>query len=293
MDLRADDAEIGNYATLLDTLNIGLLVFAEDCSVYLRNSRADAILGDTPGTWEDENGRPLRLDDRPEMQALRTRQAVIQRAIGIRNEASGVRTWCTVSAFPVLTGDGELRCVLATLSDVSHYRRATSKSQYLPSHDPLTQVFNQRDILQLLNDESRRARRYGTPLALALISIDEFATFRLNEGPAGGEHLLGEVGQLLVRSLREFDLVGRFQADEFLLILPNVRVNDAMIGLERLRELLEATHWGVTAPWLTISGGLTEYSGEEVAALIESLQSLLITARAAGGNRLCVDLEMF
>lgn len=47
-DARADDAEIGNYARLLDSLSIGLLVFSLDGSEYLRNARAEAILGKTP-----------------------------------------------------------------------------------------------------------------------------------------------------------------------------------------------------------------------------------------------------
>lgn len=72
-----------------------------------------------PSTWEDENGRPLGLAHRPQMQALQTRQAVAQRAIVISNAALGTRTRCTVSAFPVLADDGMLRCVLLTVSYVA------------------------------------------------------------------------------------------------------------------------------------------------------------------------------
>ena len=293
VDLRAADGEIGNYAALLDSLHIGLLVFAADGSPWLRNGWADALLGSGAGVWEDENGQPLAAGNRPEAQVLQTGQAVLQRAIGIRNDALGTHTWCKASAFPVFAADGGLRRILLTLAELSRYSRLATENRPLPTHDPLTGVFNQRYILLLVNDESRRARRYGTPFALALIAIDNFPDFCRTHGADAGDRVLAEIGRQFCIGLREFDMVGRFGAEEFLLVLPNVRVSDAMIGLERLRELVEATHWRDGEPPLTISGGVSEYGGENTEALLEGLRSLLGTARAEGGNRLCVDLEMF
>ncbi|HNC53397.1 MAG TPA: GGDEF domain-containing protein [Accumulibacter sp.] len=293
VDLRADDGEIGNYAALLDSLHIGLLVFAADGSPWLRNGWADALLGSVSGVWEDENGQPLATGNRPETQVLQTGQAVLQRAICVRNDARGTRIWCKASAFPVFAADGSLRRVLLTLAELDRHSRLATENRPLPTHDPLTGVFNQRYILLLVDDESRRARRYGIPFALALIAIDNFPDFCRAHGSGAGESVLAEIGRLLGNGLREFDMVGRFGAEEFLVILPNVRVSDAMIGLERLRELVEATRWYDHEPALTISGGVSEYGGEDAATLIECLRSLLGTARTAGGNRLCVDLEMF
>jgi PAS domain-containing protein len=84
--------EIEHYAALLDSLGIGLLSFAADGSVHLRNSRATDLLGDTPTIWEDENGQPLPTDERLEMQVLHTRQAVHQRAMGIRESLPRARS---------------------------------------------------------------------------------------------------------------------------------------------------------------------------------------------------------
>lgn len=293
VDLRADDGEIDNYAALLDSLHIGLLVFTADGSPWLRNDWADALLGGMPGVWEDENGQPLVTGNRPETQVLQTGQAVLQRAIGIRNDALGTRTWCKASAFPVFAADGSLRRILLTLAELSRHGRLATENRPLPTHDPLTGVFNQRYILLLVNDECRRARRYGIPFALALIAIDNFPDYCRTHGSGAGDRVLAETGRLLCNSLREFDMVGHFGAEEFLLILPNVRVSDAMIGLERLRELVEATRWRDGEPPLTISGGVSEYGGEDAEVLIECLRSLLGMARTEGGNRLCVDLDMF
>lgn len=293
VDLRADDLEIEHYAALLDSLGIGLLSFAADGSVHLRNSRASDLLGDTPTIWEDENGQPLTDDQRLEMQVLHTRQAVHQRAMGIRNPPSGTQTWCKGSAFPVFSADGKLRRVLLILADLRQHGRMAGDRQQLPTHDPLTEVFNQRYIQLLLDDEIRRARRYGTPFVLALIAIDRFGDFSQANAIHAEPRVLARVGQLMCKNLREFDMIGRFGSDQFLLILPNVRVSEAMFGLERLRELVEASHWSGSEPLLTISGGVTEYTGEDTPLLIEHAASLLTAAREAGQNRLCVNMDIF
>ncbi|HRL74971.1 MAG TPA: diguanylate cyclase [Candidatus Accumulibacter phosphatis] len=290
VDLRADDAEIGRYAALLDSLGVALVAFAADGTRRLRNASADELLGDGAPQWIDENGRPLGDEERPEIQVRATLQAVHQRAVGIRTQSGAGVVWCRASAFPVLAADGSLRRVLLLLADRQHRGRVVGDRQQLPTHDPLTEVFNQRHIEILLDDESRRAQRYGTPFAVALIAIDQFAA---RCQAVGEEQVLARAARLLCHSLREFDMIGRHGADSFLIILPNVRVNEAMVGLERLRETIETGSTQGGDAGLTISGGVSEYTGEDVPALIERLASLLASARESGCNRLCVNLDLF
>ncbi|MQM31258.1 MAG: hypothetical protein CRU78_12340 [Candidatus Accumulibacter phosphatis] len=293
VDLCADDAEIGRYAALLDNLAIGLLVFNADGGLQLRNPQASSLLGDTEIRWEDDNGALLSTDQRLEMRVLRTRKAIWQQTLGIKQDASAAAIRCTASAFPVLAEDGSLRCVLLTLSDLSEHPKQTNEAPQRAAHNPLTGVYPQADILHLLADEGRRATRYGTPFSLALIGIDQLPELCRARGARAGARALADIGQLCGESLRDADMVGRFSADKFLLILPNVRVNDATIGLERLRELVETRHARADAEPLTISGGVSEFTGEDSAALIERVRSLLAAARDAGGNRLCVNLDFF
>lgn len=293
VDLCADDDEIARYAALLDTLDIGLLVFRCDGSLQLRNPQASSLLGDTETLWEDENGMALSNDQRLEQQVLRTRQAIRQRRIGFRKDASAAATLCNASAFPVLAEDGSLRCVLLTLSEIAQHPTKTGDALQRAAHDSISGTYSPADILQLLDDEGRRATRYGTPFSLALIGIDHFPELCREHGAQAGERALADVGRLLGESLRDADMVGGFRADKFLLILPNVRVNDATVGLERLRELVETRHASAEGEPLTISGGVCEFTGEDSAALIENVRSLLAAAREAGGNRLCVNLDFF
>lgn len=293
VDLRADDAEIGRYAALLDSLSIGLLVFTAGGSLQHGNVQANTLLEHATTIWEDENGETIAADNRLETLVLKTRQPVRHRAIGLRAGESGPVVWCSASAFPVFADDGSLRRVLLTLADLSRHNWLASETQELPTHDPLTGVFAQRYISLLLDDEGRRARRYGTPFAVGLVAIDHFRELCEAHGAQAGELILADVGRLISRCMREFDMIGRFDADHFLLILPNVRVNEAIVGLERLREQIELSHADNADLPLTISGGVSEFTGEDSAALIEDVRSLLAAALEAGGNRVCVDLDFF
>lgn len=293
VDLHADEIEIGHYGALLDTLNVGLLEFSTDGSLLQCNRQAQTLLGEEQPCWQDENGQPLSPDEHLAMQVVHTGQPVRQRAIGLRNSSSDLINWYKASAYPVLGDDGNLRRVLLILADLSRPSDLARDARQLPTHDPLTGLFNQRYISTLLDDECRRAQRYGRPFVLALLAIDDYPGICQTDGQQAGEDAVAEVGRLLARSLREFDMVGRFGADEFLLILPNARVNEATSVLERLRELIETTRLRGDDKALTISGGLTEYSNEDTPTLIDTVRSLLAAAQAADGNRICVNLDLF
>ena len=305
-DNHADDDEIERYARLLDSLNVGLQVFSADALPCSCNQQADELLGDAPYHWLDEDGRPLATDDHPLMLALRTGAPVLDRILAVASEEAGKivgdagsaernkddSIWLNVNALPVLAADGEVRRVLLTLTDISEMRFLQSEVEQLSIRDALTGVFNQPHVLHLLENEIHRARRYGTPFTLAQINLDHFRGFCNEHGRATGDKVLTRIGKLLNSSMREIDIAGRIGSDDFLLILPNIVPKDAMIGLERLRSLIETQTFTEQFLRITISGGITEYTGENAEAMIERSQSLVAHARRAGRNRFCMDLDI-
>jgi diguanylate cyclase (GGDEF)-like protein len=192
----------------------------------------------------------------------------------------------------VLSDEGAVRRVLVTLTDISEMRFLQSEVEQLSIRDPLTGVFNQPHILHLLENEIHRARRYGTPFTLAQIDIDRFRAFCTEHGQATGDSVLQRMGSLLCESMREIDIAGRIGIDDFLLILPNIALKDAMVGLERLRGLIETLTFTDKFLRVTVSGGMAEYSGENAEAMIERCQSLVMQARESGRNRFCMDTDI-
>lgn len=290
--LQADDAEIERYAALLDCLGVGLLVYATDAEVCLSNAQARAILNDGPASFTDESGHPLSEADRPAAVVLRTRRAIQDRVLGV-NDAGTASRWVNANVLPVLAGDGSIRRVLLTLSDISERNWLEAKIEQLSIRDPLTDAFNRHHTLQLLDDECQRSARYGTPSTIALIDIDRFREINDTYGRAAGDRLLGRVAQRIREALREIDIVGRYGGGEFLLILPNVHLDGAMVPLERIRAQIESEDFGSAGLSITVSGGVTECAGDKSTALIERAQTLLGQAKEAGRNRLCQDVDIF
>ncbi len=287
-DSHADDQEIKRYAALLDRLGIGMLVFSADTAPVFQNALASELMGDAPHTWADESGQPVVIDDLTRMLVHDSGKPIFQHALALTS--AGRRTiWLSINVVPVFSHDGSVRRILLTLTDISEERQLQSEISKLTTRDPLTGVFNQRQVMYLLENEIHRARRYGTPFTLAQLDIDRFLPFCEKHGPQVGDSVLSGIGKLLMESMREIDIAGRIGTDEFLLILPNVSLKDALVGLERLRVLIETQTFTDDYLRVTISGGITEYTGENSSTLIERSKSLLINARESGRNRFCLD----
>ena len=287
----ADNDEIARYAELLDSLQAGLIVYTVDGSVFLVNKVAQKLLGDRPLEWRDTNGQIIARDDHPLSLALQTARPVFDRRLMLCQDQAHA-TELSVNALPVFSEDGTVRQILLTLIDAIRTPADKHTAELHSTHDTLTGTFNKNHVIYLLENEIHRARRYGTPFTLALLDIDQFEDLCSKHSKEAGAAVLADLGTLLIESMREIDIVGLFGTDEFLLILPNVQMKDAMIGLERLRTLIESHAFSVRKLQITISGGITEYTGENSSALIDRIQTLILYARNSGRNRFCLDMDL-
>ncbi len=284
----ADDEEIGRYADLLDKLDVGLMSFSPDGTLCLSNATADILLESAASGLLDANGQ-VSVDKIPPLaEVLLGRPAVFEQVLTL-SDGQTASAWLSVNAIPFLAADGSLRRVVLTLEDITDLHELEREVGRLTNVDAQTRTFNFRAIMRMLDVEIRRAQRYGTPFSLAQVGIDGFQVLRQEDGENLALRILAEIGPLLCESLREIDMVGRTGEDEFLLILPNVRLNDAIIGMERLRASVEARSFTDRKLRLTISGGITEYTGENAASLTARSRDLLTNARQSGGNRFCLD----
>jgi len=296
----ADDEEIARYAKLLDSVNIGLQVFTADALPCFRNKQADRLLGNRSHNWLDERGMPVASDEHPLNLTLRSGTSVLDRIMALTGDSQvggegsegDDSIWLNVNTLPVLSEDGRVRRVLLTLTDISEMRFLQGEVEQLSVRDPLTGVYNQPHVLHLLENEIHRARRYGTPFTLAQIDIDHFRAFCAEHGQKVGDKVQIRLGELLNDCMREIDIAGRVGIDDYLLILPNIGLKDAMIGLERLRGLIETQTFTDKFARITVSGGIVEYTGENAEAMIERCQSLVAHARESGRNRFCMDTDM-
>lgn len=127
---------------------------------------------------------------------------------------------------------------------------------YLAVTDPLTDLNNFRYFTQCLDHEIHRAVRYGNPLCLLMIDVDNFKLINDHYGHLEGDGLLKRVGQILKRMTRKVDIVCRYAGDEFVVILPETEINQAWKAAEKIKENIKnLSSWKE----ITVSMGLAQY----------------------------------
>lgn len=180
----------------------------------------------------------------------------------------------------------------AAASDVSSERTTIEELERRASIDSLTGVLSRRALFERLTSEFERARRYGSPLAVAVLDLDHFKLVNDRHGHVMGDALLRRLGQLLKKSVRTSDAAGRFGGDEFILVLPESDLAAAKQTAERVQELLEK-EGSVALPdgrllRLQASLGVSELTADvtDVAMLVARADASLYRAKRAGRNRI-------
>ena len=166
-----------------------------------------------------------------------------------------------------------------------------STMSYLANTDSLTRVSNRRHLEVLLEEEEKRAARYGNPFCVLLLDIDHFK--RVNDvfGHDVGDEVLREMADLLFTSVRSVDHVGRWGGEEFLIVLPEVGLEEARTSAVRLKGLIEA-HAFEPAGTVTASFGVAEFSrGEGLDVLIRRADAALYGAKQEGRNKVRTDAD--
>jgi len=160
---------------------------------------------------------------------------------------------------------------------------ANKKSYYydLSILDGLTGVYNHRYLHEVLDRELARARRYPQNLSLVMIDVDNFKKYNDTNGHMAGDELLKGLTNLLVRSLRNLDMVFRYGGEEFCILLIETNKEGARLAAERLLNLIR-----LSLP-TTISMGIAEFptDSREKDMLIDKADKALYEAKTSGKNK--------
>jgi diguanylate cyclase (GGDEF)-like protein len=174
-------------------------------------------------------------------------------------------------------------------ADGQRLRDELNKVRLLSLTDEFTGLPNRRAFMRRLQDEIGRAQRYGNPLALALLDLDEFKAINDVHGHAAGDEVLRFYANQVLSILRHHDMVARYGGEEFAVMLPNTSTDgaaSAMAKVQQRAQELFCTFGNKTLRLPTFSAGLTMYqTGESPTGLIERADRALYRAKASGRNR--------
>jgi len=155
--------------------------------------------------------------------------------------------------------------------------------------DFLTEIFNRRHFMSLARNEFARARRYRHPLSLIMIDIDHFKKINDSFGHEAGDTVLREMALTIKDKLRQSDIPSRFGGEEFVILLPETSLEQALIVAEKIRLDLERLRLGAAAIRLTASLGVAglENDIENLDELLRQADQAMYRAKREGRNRVC------
>jgi diguanylate cyclase len=154
--------------------------------------------------------------------------------------------------------------------------------------DPLTQVMNRRGITMGVLEAMAQAERYNTPLSVAMVDIDHFQRINDQFGESAGDKVLADLAGVLADSLRMPDKVGRYEGEEFMVVLPHTPLTQAKKIAERIRANVANAKLsaGGKRTALTVSIGVTQYAkGADLELLWSRANAAVQEAKRDDGNR--------
>jgi two-component system cell cycle response regulator len=161
----------------------------------------------------------------------------------------------------------------------------------LSNRDSLTNLYNHRYFFEVLDRELKRAHRYGHPVSLIFIDIDNFKHFNDCHGHLTGDLVLKHIGMLFLRNVRAHDLIFRYGGEEFAIVFPETEKEKTGFIAEKLQKALkeqpEVVHYGKMLR-ITISAGIATYPDDvefNRDKLIECADQALYKAKLTGKNK--------
>jgi diguanylate cyclase (GGDEF)-like protein/PAS domain S-box-containing protein len=203
--------------------------------------------------------------------------------------SDGGYVWVLVRGMAVRDAGGRPYRIAGSQTDITARRAAEEQLRLDATHDPLTGLYNRRQLLVELEQQLALALRHNHSLSFCICDVDHFKQINDTHGHPAGDRVLRTVGETLRRHLRVGDIAGRYGGDEFCVVFPHTEASRAVLVAERIRRSLGATafacqegrHFRVSATF-----GVADLSNgaADVETLIAHADTALYKAKNLGRN---------
>jgi diguanylate cyclase (GGDEF)-like protein len=237
-------------------------------------ARAPDKEGWTEGTWHAEDSLTVPLEDRDgDLIGLISMDEPLEGALPTEDDCRALEYFAQQCAMAV----AESRRLQAALEEAVT--------------DELTGLVNRRGLLERAPTMVEHARRTSSQLAALFVDIDNFKDINDSFGHAFGDEVIAAVASAVSRRLRRDDLVARFGGEEFVALLPDTPVEEAVALAEEVRRIVASSELVAMHPPLRVrvSVGVAALGpGQDTRKLLASADSALYRAKRTGRDRVCV-----
>jgi diguanylate cyclase (GGDEF)-like protein/PAS domain S-box-containing protein len=299
MKARLED-EVGMWNLLFEQSRDGIVILDENGKLFKANKQFAYMLG---YTMEEIAG--LHVWDWDDLyskeQLLKMAQTVDPD--GVQFQTRHKRKDGTVidvelsNSGTVYKGKKLVFCVCRDVTERKHkesiLKESEKKYQELSIMDELTQLYNARHFFKQLGMEVEKAARYGNPLSLMFLDLDDFKQFNDAYGHPEGDKVLKKMGEVIKSGLRRTDLAFRYGGEEFAVLMPMTTAEEGGIAAERIRTEFKKAGFspveGVRIH-LTASIGVAEYARQfDINTFLRHVDNLMYQAKKQGKNRTCTS----
>ena len=166
---------------------------------------------------------------------------------------------------------------------------ALAEVTLLANHDSLTGILNRRTIMEIIPREIKRVERLGQVLCIGMCDIDHFKKINDTYGHLVGDKVIIEVTKRMQHALRDYDLIGRYGGEEFVIVTPIDQV-DATIVYQRLCDNISRTPFLIDDHIInvTVSCGVSIYQTNDQyneSLVLDRADKALYKAKETGRNR--------
>lgn len=204
---------------------------------------------------------------------------------------------CTVRAvaFDYIKTPVDSQEIVVRVKNMLKIRELREKLKTLATTDELTGLHNRKYLLERMDQEISRAKRYGNALSLLLFDLDFFKVVNDIYGYEWGDVLLKSIADKLKGLIRKEDILTRYGDEEFVVVLPNTSEDNAFLFAERFRKDIEKMEFIPAGEEerhpITISGGIATYpclpdTEEDANTIIRYAEHALYNAKKRGKNKI-------
>jgi two-component system, cell cycle response regulator len=290
----------GFLQSVLSACADAIIVSDLEDRILLCNEAAGPLCGCAPEKLIGETlSRVLDQGDgaeRPPMLPEHT-DRLRNREMRIANRDTGRRVWVRASISALRGESGERVGLVSAFHDITESKlllqelqEANRRLQELSITDSVTGVHNHGYFQERLRSDVQAARRYGYPLSLVLLDLDDFKLLNDLHGHQTGDRALRTVAEVMAEHLRETDVLCRYGGEEFTVILAHIDKEGGLEAAERLRVAIEQVQIPLSSGgWrsITASFGVATIpsDAEEPDGLIEAADSAMYRAKRRGKNQ--------
>ncbi len=173
------------------------------------------------------------------------------------------------------------------LTDITKLATQSKVYENKATYDTLTNIYNRSKFNEVIEEHYNLFKRYNTPVCFAIFDIDFFKKVNDNFGHLVGDETLITFSKVINDAVRTTDIFARWGGEEFVLLMPETKLEEAISVANKLRELIQNTHFKVVQN-ITCSVGVTQFKDDDtIDDVLMRADDALYEAKDSGRNQVC------